>query len=684
MLAGSAPRLRRNLRFMRHERDEQISWVVKDSTALKYYRFGQIEAWLMQQMDGNRSVPQICENLYNEVGMRASPAAVEKLVRRLKELGLVERTHQERSALLMDRLRTQRSTWKNGQNTLLRMRWSFGDPDVLLGRMVKAMPFFWTPAFVIASIIGFGVYGVLLFQHWQPFAESIVTLYSPSRMTLELFVISYACFSVTAVIHEFGHGLTCKRFGGEVHEIGGMVLYFAPAFYCNVSDAWTFEKRSHRMWVTFAGGWIQLWCAVVATVLWRVTEPGTFINTAALFTAALSGAFSLLFNYNPLIPLDGYYALIDWLEIPNLRSRAFCYLGASFRRHVLRLSVPLPTVTERERRIFLTYAILSGIYTLVVLALFAGFVAKLLIPRFGAWGLATFLLLLFLLTAKPRAAITRVLRTVVVEKVRPKRYRFAAFALGLLLLAGLAATFLPWTLRATATATVEPEARRWLRPVESARLTEVRFPEGAMIRAGDTIAVLREPQLELDRITTLNAQKQLDARAARARASGNALSERAAAIELETVRQQLAAIERRRAGLVLQSPFDGMLVTPRLEERLGEQISAGDSVLEVWSLGSLRARVRVPQRLGGDIAQGAELRIRFAARPGLTWRTRIDRVESAAQGSDLIALVQLPTAEGQPLLPGMQGRARIDIAHATVARALERAARRIIRLELFL
>src|SRR6185369_5850706 len=201
-----------------------------------------------------------------------------------------------------------------------------------------------------------------------------------------LVLLSYACFTGTAIVHEFGHGLTCKRFGGEVHEIGAMLLYFTPAFYCNVSDAWSLEKRSHRMWVTFAGGWIQLWCAFIATLIWRLTESGTFTNTAALFTAALGGAFSLLFNYNPLIPLDGYYALIDWLQIPNLRTRAFAYVGARIRKDLLRLDVKVPAVTDRERRIFFIYGVLAAIYITFMLSVITLFFGRLLIPRYGWWG----------------------------------------------------------------------------------------------------------------------------------------------------------------------------------------------------------------------------------------------------------------------------------------------------------
>jgi putative peptide zinc metalloprotease protein len=379
------PKLRPNLRFVRHESDGKVSWVVKDPAALRYFRVGQVEGWLMQQMDGTRSLQLICDTLHSEAGMRTTPDALELLIRRLKDLGLVAQSVPESSALLLEPVRKQRRIFRNSQNTILRARLSLGDPDALLARIVNALPFFWTRGFVIASCLAFVLYGLLLGLYWQRFAAGVAALHSPGSLPIGPLLLAYACFTVIAIIHEFGHGLTCKRFGGEVHEIGAMLLYFTPAFYCNVSDAWTFQNRAHRLWVTFAGGWIQLWCATIAMVIWVVSEPATLVNTVALFTAGLAGAHSLLFNYNPLLPQDGYYALIDWLEMPNLRARSFAYVGAQFRRRGLRLDVQIPTVTARERRIFLTYGILSGLYTSVMLGLFAVVVAHWMMPRLGAW-----------------------------------------------------------------------------------------------------------------------------------------------------------------------------------------------------------------------------------------------------------------------------------------------------------
>jgi putative peptide zinc metalloprotease protein len=317
------PRLRPGLRFVRQESESTgVSFVVKDPVRQKYFRFGQVEAWLMQQMDGSLSLEQICDALHEHVGLRATPKALEGLVHRLRELSLVERSVEERCALMLERVRTERRLRRESDSTILRMRYSFGDHDALIGRAVAATPFFWTPGFVIASAIAFAAYAVVVIWYWAPFSTAMSALIDPTRLTLPLLLLTYVIITLVSIIHELGHGLTCKRFGGEVRELGAMLLYFMPAFYCNVSDAWTFEKRSHRLWVTFAGGWIELWIAVVAAGVWLVTEPGTFVNTLAAITSAAAGALSILMNYNPLLPFDGYYALVDWFEMPNLRAAA--------------------------------------------------------------------------------------------------------------------------------------------------------------------------------------------------------------------------------------------------------------------------------------------------------------------------------------------------------------------------
>src|SRR5512140_1390357 len=152
MSAEERPRIRPELKFVRHEGEGEVAWVVKDPSTMKYFRFGQVEAWLMQQLDGTRTLADVCVLLEQEIGMRATPAALGGLVRRLRELHLVERSPEEQRALLMEQIRNQRKQRLESHNTLLRMRFSLGDPDRLLERWVQRLQFAWTPAFVYVSV----------------------------------------------------------------------------------------------------------------------------------------------------------------------------------------------------------------------------------------------------------------------------------------------------------------------------------------------------------------------------------------------------------------------------------------------------------------------------------------------------------------------------------------------------
>ena len=193
-----------------------------------------------------------------------------------------------------------------------------------------------------------------------------------------------------AAIHELGHGFACKYFGGQVHEIGAMLLYFDLAFFCNVNDAWGFPERRARLWVTAAGSWIQLILASVAGIVWWAMPPGSLLSDFAMATFVVAGILTVIFNLNPLLPLDGYFALMDVLEVPNLRPRAFAYLGWAIKHRLLGMDVAEPPVDEREQRIFLWYGVLAAAYTGFILYVFAGLMYGWLDHALGALGVLLF------------------------------------------------------------------------------------------------------------------------------------------------------------------------------------------------------------------------------------------------------------------------------------------------------
>src|SRR5438093_13361744 len=110
------------------------------------------------------------------------------------------------------------------------------------------------------------------------------------------------------------------------------------------------------MLMTLAGGFFQLFFWALATIAWRLLSPETVLSRICLIAIAFSG-IQTLFNFNPLIRLDGYYLLSDWLEIPNLRPKAFEFM----RQRMFRLLLGPPhgasgeKLSPREKRIYWRY-----------------------------------------------------------------------------------------------------------------------------------------------------------------------------------------------------------------------------------------------------------------------------------------------------------------------------------------
>src|SRR5206468_838326 len=97
-----------------------------------------------------------------------------------------------------------------------------------------------------------------------------------------------------------------------------------------VSDTWLFREKSKRLLVTLAGGYFDLCVWAAAVFVWRLTPPDGLPNYLAWVVLSVCGA-RVFFNFNPLMKLDGYYLLSDWLEIPNLRQRSWGLVAARLR-----------------------------------------------------------------------------------------------------------------------------------------------------------------------------------------------------------------------------------------------------------------------------------------------------------------------------------------------------------------
>ena len=167
------------------------------------------------------------------------------------------------------------------------------------------------------------------------------------------------------ITHEFAHGLTCKAFGARATEVGGLLIYyFLPALYCNVSGIHMIPQRRRRLWVIAAGVYWQLLVGTLALLAWFMAAPYTLLSDLA-FVFFCGSVLDVAFNANPLIKLDGYYFLSQWLRLPNLmdRSRGW-WRGWLLRVLFGQKDLDAEHYGKRQRAIYAAFGLSSFVYAL--------------------------------------------------------------------------------------------------------------------------------------------------------------------------------------------------------------------------------------------------------------------------------------------------------------------------------
>jgi multidrug resistance efflux pump len=375
-MSSATVRLRNDLVVSRQDGSEGTIFVIKDPVTERYFRFKETEHFIVQQFDGETSPETVRQRFEGKFGVNLSAENMDQFVNRLRGVGLL--TLGEAAPTV------QPSARKRVAGDIFYLRSRIFDPDRLFDWLIPQIQFLFTPYFLALSAALVVCAAGVSVVNWAEIIHQSVTLFRFESLALAWVV----CLAVIAA-HEFSHGLTCKYFGGRVREIGFLLIYFQPAFYCNVSDAWLFPEKSKRLWVTFAGAYFETFLWALATLVWRVTDPSSSLNHFALVVTVTS-AIKWFFNMNPLIKLDGYYLLSDWLDAPNLRKKAFGYLGDQIRRVWGEASGRFAGITPRERRIYLIYALLAGTYSYWLLGNIVLWFGGFMVTRYQGWGFVLF------------------------------------------------------------------------------------------------------------------------------------------------------------------------------------------------------------------------------------------------------------------------------------------------------
>jgi putative peptide zinc metalloprotease protein len=689
-MSATTLKLRSDLVFSQQGGPEKKSYVIKNPAAGRFFRMGELEAFIAKQLDGATALEEVQRRVQEKFGSAISTATLERFIEWLRQRGLLA---DERTAAMPSLAAGRRIG-----GDIFYIRFKAFDPDRFLSWLAGKLQFLFTPAFVVSSsVLIFFALGVTV-SNWPEIQREFLNLFH-----IESLLLAWLVMLAVITLHEFAHGLTCKHFGGQVHELGFLLIYFQPAFFCNVSDAWLFPEKSKRLWVTFAGAYFETFLSAISTVVWRLTDFDTTANHLALVVTATS-AIRSLFNMNPLIKLDGYYLLSDWLAIPNLRQKAFQYLKARGKSLFGASSEWLSQVTARERRIFLVFGLLAGAYTFWILEWVLSSLGNYLTARYQAWGFVLFSALLLGIFRQPirlSFARMRVVDNGAGTKMRfrlPKKWVKAA---ALIAVAATALHFWPMELKVSGDFTVLPIRNADVRAEVEGFIVDIPHDEGELVHQGDVIACLndRDVRTELEKLAAeieenaaklkmlkagarpeeitqaktavAAAQVKLDyakkvfdldnqlyelqllakrdfevsegdvaVKQKELQAANDSLNlllagarpEQIAAMEagLNSLKAQQNYLQSQLKLLTVASPVTGVIATHRIKEELGQHVQKGDLIAAVDELNIVVAEIAVSEKDISAVKVGQKVVLKARALPQTSFEGTVTSIAPVA------------------------------------------------------
>jgi putative peptide zinc metalloprotease protein len=584
------PRLRPHVQITRQHYRGRRWHVVHDPASNQFYRLSPIAHELVSMLDGARSVEESWNLSLETHGDDAptQPEVIELLGQMYNSNLLALDTSPETEQLLSrGRERTKRRLQQQAIG-IMYFKIKLFNPDgylswlqPILRPLLNRWGLILWAGLVVAALAN-------LLPHWRELVGGAGNAVAPGNWIWLL--VSWVFLKA---IHETGHGVICKHFGGQVPEFGVMLLVLLPSPYVDASSAWALSNKWRRMAVGAGGMLFETFIAGLAAFAWlatrsNATESGQLIHLLAYNAMLTSGISTILFNANPLMRFDGYYILSDLLEVPNLMQRSQKQLGYLFQRYVYRLeNARAATSQPSERRILVVFGVLSMIYRVflffgITLYVMGQFFALGLI--LAVWSAAAWILL-------PLGKFVHWLATS--PALSDRRPQALVTTLGMAAFAFFALGIVSFPDRRHASGVVESEARSGVYFGTDGFIQAVHKRAGERVKKGEAIVTLVSPELEAELIRAGALVRQSEGQERQYLARGVAAGVQIANQSVVLMNNYRVEVERRLGELVVRAPQDGVVAGQDPGLLLGMYARRGQLACEVVD----DARVRVAAAL---------------------------------------------------------------------------------------
>jgi len=592
-VAHQRPKILPEIEFEQQHYRGECWYLLYNRVSGRCFRFSADCYRFISQLDGSRTLAQIEQEL-----RQGDPEVDERLhylqlLSQLQQAGAVSIGHKQQGETT-EKSTTRSGGWWRSLRNPLAIRIPLFNPTSLLNTLMPLVRRLASPVlywgWLMLLLISLGQ----LFVHSSQLQMSSVEALFNQQNLLLLWLI----FPLTKAAHELGHAVVTRYYGGDVKEMGIVIMAAIPVPYVDASSASAFVDKGRRMKVDAAGIAVDLTVAALAMQVWLYAEQGWL--TALAFSLMLICGFSTLaINGNPLMRFDGYYLLSDWLDIPNLAPRSGRYLIWLYLSKLVGVAdLGSPTQDRSEARWLAGYGVLSFCYRLALLSWLAFMAAEISI-LLGAL-LAIWVLVVHLL----RPLMRGVLYLLISPGVAAKRGRAVTSVTCIATLLVIVLFVLPVPYK------VNAQGVLWL-PTESRVLAagdgyvdSVITASGQKVAEGDLLLELIDPELatergvELARMRELRAQYQASVRDDRPQAD-------LIATEIKHLQERIDLFDEREAALVVTSQSQGTYIQRREDRWLGRFVKQGELLGYIVPESVKRVRAVVRQQdtelLAGEI-----------------------------------------------------------------------------------
>jgi putative peptide zinc metalloprotease protein len=695
-VADLRPKLRQHVELHRQRFRGLVWYILQDRQGGRYHRLSPAGHLMLCLMDGRRSMQTIWEMLGSRLGheqptqdecialltqLHMSDLVVCNVTPDLAELEA--RSRKLRIRRLLSRTRNP-----------LAVQIPFVDPDRFLSSTFWLVRWMFSGfGFVVwLAVVGLGA--ALAGMNWSRLTGDLHDL----ALSGQNILLAVLVFPFVKALHELGHGYAVKKWGGDVHEMGIMLLVLMPVPYVDASASLTFQSKWQRALVGAAGIMVELLLAALAMIVWVNVQQGWV--SAIMFNVMLIGGLStLFFNGNPLLRFDGYYVLSDLIEIPNLATRANKYVLRLVQRYLLGLPDDGSIAASTGEKIWLfLYAIASFIYRIFIMLAISLLVASKYF-FFGVvltlWSLAHTLLL----------PLVRGLRFLVSDsRLRRGRSR-SVITVGSVATAIAAVIFLlPLPYATVAEGIVWAPESTQIRTQAEGEIVHLLAPSNVQVRSGTPLIKMDNFELR-SRLSMLSARRLELENELEAKLVNDRVQVQMVRALINHIDSAIALAREEVEGLVVRAAVDGQFVLPHADDLVGRFAQKGQQlgmlaqpanhtvrvVLSQDDVDLVRYRTRnIHVRLASDLERLIEASL-VASTPAA-----ITRLPSAALSTygggrilahpdDKTGLTPLETVfafdlrmhEGETAPPGVRAFVRFDHGYEPIGWRWVRAARQV-------